>query len=122
METLRFAIFGTGFWSQFQLGAWRELEGVECVALYNRTRSRAEALASRFGIPAVYEDPEELIRRERPHFLDIITDVDSHAPLVRLAARHRLPVICQKPMAPSLATAEEMVAACRETGTPLFIH
>ena len=39
MNPLRFAIFGTGFWSRFQLGAWRELEGVECVALYNRTRS-----------------------------------------------------------------------------------
>ncbi len=34
----KFAIFGCGFWSQFQLGAWQELEGAECVALYNRTR------------------------------------------------------------------------------------
>ena len=41
---LRFAIFGTGFWSRFQLAAWQELEGVECVAFYNRTRSTAEAL------------------------------------------------------------------------------
>ena len=38
MSSLKFAIFGTGFWSQFQLGAWTELDGVECVALYNRTK------------------------------------------------------------------------------------
>ena len=35
MENLKFAIFGCGFWSQFQLGAWTEIEGAECVALYN---------------------------------------------------------------------------------------
>jgi len=33
---LHFAIFGTGFWSRFQLAGWQELQGVKCVALYNR--------------------------------------------------------------------------------------
>jgi predicted dehydrogenase len=33
-----------------------------------------------------------------------------------------VPVICQKPMAPDLATAQRMVAQCREAGVPLFIH
>ncbi len=32
---LRFAILGTGFWARYQLAGWRELAGVECVALYN---------------------------------------------------------------------------------------
>ncbi len=37
MDNLRFAVIGAGFWSRFQLAAWRELDGVECVAVYNRT-------------------------------------------------------------------------------------
>lgn len=119
---LRFAIFGTGFWSRFQLAAWRELEGVECVALYNRTRSRAEALAREFGVPAVYDDPEALLARESLDFLDIITDVDTHKRFVRMAAAHQLPVICQKPLAPSYEQAERMVAACRTAGVPLLVH
>ena len=77
MKDLRFAILGTGFWSQFQLAAWRELEGVECLALYNRTRSKADALAQRFGIPVVYDDPRELLRAEEPDFVDIITSVEA---------------------------------------------
>jgi predicted dehydrogenase len=56
---LRFALLGTGFWSRYQLAGWRELgaEGgdVECVALYNRTRSKAEALARAYGVPAAWE-------------------------------------------------------------------
>lgn len=120
--TLRFAIFGTGFWSRFQLAGWRELEGAECVALYNRTRSRAEALAREFGVPAVYDDPEELLRREQLDFVDVITDVGTHSRFVHLAAAHRLPVICQKPMAPDLAAARQMVETCRAAGVPLLIH
>jgi predicted dehydrogenase len=118
MKPLRFALFGAGFWSRFQLAGWRELPGVECVAAWNRTASKARAL----GVPAIYEDPEELLIREKPDFVDIVTDVGSHASLVRLAAKHRIPVICQKPMAPSLGEAASMLRACQETGTPFFVH
>ena len=122
MPTLRFAIFGTGFWSRFQLAAWRELEGVECVALCDRTRAKAEALARDFGVPAVYDDPEELLRHEQLDFIDVITDVDTHSRFTHMAAARGLPVICQKPMAPSRAEAEQMVATCQAAGVPFFIH
>src|SRR5437762_2024723 len=39
-----------------------------------------------------------------------------------LAAAHRLPVICQKPMAPSVPEAVRMVRACQEANVPFFIH
>jgi D-apiose dehydrogenase len=122
MKPLRFAIFGTGFWSRFQLAAWRELQGVECVALYNRTRRKAEALGREFGIAAVYDDPEQLLDRERLDFVDIITDVATHAPLTRLAAARGLPTICQKPMAVSLREAEAMVRFCAARRAPFFVH
>jgi len=122
MSDLRFAIFGTGFWSRFQLAGWRELQGAECVALYNRTKSKAEALGREFEVPAVYDDPEELLDKERLDFVDIITDVDTHARFVRMAAERDLAAICQKPMAPDLETALEMHKACEEAGVPLYIH
>lgn len=122
MTELRFAIFGTGFWARYQLAGWREVPGAQCVALYNRTRSKAEKLAREFEIPSVYDDPEELLGREKIDFVDIITDVDTHAPFVEFAAQRKLPVICQKPMAPTLAQAERMVAACRNAGVWFAVH
>jgi D-apiose dehydrogenase len=122
MSALRFAMLGTGFWSRYQLAAWRELEGARCVALYNRTRAKADALGAEFGIAAVYDDAEELLGKERLDFVDVVTDVGTHSKFVHLAAAHRIPVICQKPMAPRLAEAELMVAACREAGVPMFVH
>ena len=122
MPRLRFAIAGTGFWSRFQLAAWRELQGAECVALYNRTRGKAEVLAREFGIPAVYDDAGEMLRREKLDFFDVITDVSTHSHFVHLAAERGLPVICQKPMAKSLDEARRMLQACLQAGIPLYIH
>jgi predicted dehydrogenase len=122
MRSLRFAIFGAGFWSQYQLAAWQELKGAACVAIYNRTRAKAESLAQRFGVPAFYDNAEELLQRERLDFIDVITDVETHSRFVHLAARHQLPVICQKPMAPTLKEAEKMVAVCQRARVPFFIH
>lgn len=122
MANLKFATFGAGFWAQFQLAAWREIGGAECVAIYNRTLSKAEALAQRFGIARAYDDAEALLAQEQLDFVDIITDVDTHEKFTRLAAARGLPVICQKPMAPSLAAAEGMVRACRDFNAPFFIH
>lgn len=119
---MRLALFGAGFWTRFQLAAWRELPGVECVAIYNRTRGRAEALARECGIPAVYDDAGALLREARPDFVDNVTEVGGHLPLSLLCARHRIPCICQKPLAASLADARELVAAFARTGTPLLVH
>jgi predicted dehydrogenase len=122
MKKMRFAIFGAGFWAQYQLAGWLELPGVECVAIYNRTHAKAEKLAERFGVTAVYDDPEKLLTSEEPDFVDIITDVETHSRFVQLAAKRKVPVICQKPMAPSLREAEQIVAACRRARVPLFVH
>ena len=125
--TTRFALFGAGFWSAYQLAAWRELgvggSAAECVAVCDVDRTRAEALAARFGVPAVYDDPAELFAREPSlGFVDIVTGVESHRPLTLRAASHGVPVICQKPLAPSLELAREMARACREAGVPLLVH
>jgi predicted dehydrogenase len=122
MKKLRFAIFGCGFWSQFQIGAWQEIEGAECVALYNRTKSKAEKLASRFNISRVYDDAEALLKNEKPDFIDIITDVDTHEKFTVLGAKYGVDVICQKPLAPSYEAAKRMMKATKDASVRFYVH
>ncbi|PCJ96294.1 MAG: oxidoreductase [Flavobacteriaceae bacterium] len=122
MKKLRFAILGTGYWSQFQLGAWQELKGVECVAVYNRTKSKAEALASRFGIPSVYDDLDALFNKEELDFIDIITDVNTHSKFTKMAANRGINIICQKPMAPDFETAKSMMRVTQKAGVKFYVH
>jgi predicted dehydrogenase len=92
------------------------------VCLYNRTKSKADDLAGRFGIPHTYDDAEEMIKNEELDFIDIITDVDTHSKFVELAAKNRKHVICQKPMAPSFAIAKKMMQVTRDSGVKFYVH
>ena len=120
--TLKFALLGTGFWSNFQLEGWYEAGGVECVAVYNRTRSRAQEFADKFNIPAVYDNAEELLNTEKLDFVDICTNVETHAQFTKMAAERGLPIVCQKPMATTLEEAKEMVNICKANNVPLYIN
>jgi predicted dehydrogenase len=123
MKRLKFAVLGCGFWSKFQIGAWTEVEGAELVAVYNRTKSKAEKIAESFNVPKVYDDPEKLFRNEELDFVDIITDVDTHAFFTDMALRYGLKrIICQKPMAPDFRKAKWMVKSCSNAGANLYIH
>jgi D-apiose dehydrogenase len=122
MKPLRFAIIGAGFWAGYQLAAWRELPGVECVAVCDVDAAKASAFADLHGVANSYPNASAMLATEPLDFIDIIASVEAHAPLVHLAAQHKVPVICQKPMAPSLNEAREMVAACQQAGVPFFVH
>ena len=122
MPDLRFGMIGAGFWSAYQLAGWRELEGAKCVAVCNRTRDKAEKLAARCGVPAVFDDPRRMLDECELDFVDVVTDVGAHAEFVQLAAAHKKPVVCQKPLARTLAEAQSMVATCRTAGVPLLVN
>jgi predicted dehydrogenase len=123
MKKLKGAVFGCGFWSQFQIGGWIELPDVEIVALYNRTLAKAEEKAKMFGIKHIYNDVEVLLKTHPEiDFVDIITDVDTHYKFVEIAAKYKKDVICQKPMAPNLETAQKMVKLCRDNGVKYYVH
>jgi predicted dehydrogenase len=122
METLKIAIFGCGFWSRYQIPAWLELSDVECIAVCDVDSTKTKVIGDRFGIPMRFENPEELFRSVRPDVVDIITSPATHRELVELAAKHQIPVICQKPMANDFETAQKMVRACMEAGAPFFVH
>jgi D-apiose dehydrogenase len=118
---MKIAVVGAGFWSNFQIAGWGEVPGAQVVAICNRTLSRAEQVAARFGLNP-YPDFDSMVDAEKPDLIDIITGVETHAYYVLRAANRGIPVICQKPMAVDLAEAERMVAACQASNVPLFIN
>jgi predicted dehydrogenase len=115
-------LVGCGFFAQNHLHAWHDLEGVDIVAVCDIDSDKAEATARRYGIPRYYVDVDEMLARERPGFIDIVTTVGSHRHLVEVAAARGVPAICQKPFAESLEDASAMVNACADAGIPLMVH
>ena len=121
-DPLKGAMIGAGRFARFQAEAWRRVEGARIVAVADAAPGRAEEFSERFGIPRAYRDAAEMLERERPDFVDIVTRPDSHLELVRLAARCGAGVICQKPMAPNWEECAAMVNVCADANVRLLIH
>jgi D-apiose dehydrogenase len=122
MSDLSGALIGCGFFAINQMHGWRDVDGARIVAICDRDPDRLKVVGDQFGIERRYLDAAELFAGEQLDFVDIATTVASHRPLVEMAAENRVPVICQKPFAPSLEDAKAMVAACAKAGVKLMVH
>jgi predicted dehydrogenase len=120
---LRAGLIGCGFYSRNHLYAWRDLsEQVELVAVCDRDEQKAQAAAEAFSVPRWYIDAARMMKAEALDFVDIVTTMPSHKPLVLLAASHKVPAIVQKPFAPTWQDCLDMVEACHKAGVPLMVH
>lgn len=119
------ALIGCGFFAINHLNAWRDIEargGARLVAVCDRNEARLREVQARFGIERIYTDAAEMFASEKLDFVDIATTAPTHRALVELAARHRIPTICQKPFAPTIEDARAMIAACAAADVPLMVH
>lgn len=119
---LKGVMIGGGYFAQFHAEAWSRISSAQIAAVADATPARANQFASQWKIPKAYEDVEEMLEREKPDFVDIVTRPEAHLQITQLAARHKIHVICQKPMAPSWQECFDMVAACEKADVRLLIH
>lgn len=121
---MRGALIGCGFFAQNHLNAWRDMraDGVELVAVCDIDPAKAEAAARGFGIGRHYTDPAALLAAETLDFVDVVTRMETHLDLVRLAIGRGVRTIVQKPFAPDYAACLAMVREARSAGVALAVH
>lgn len=122
MKPQRVALIGAGFFAQFQAEAWKRMPGVDLVAVADPAPGKAREFAAKHGIARAYESVAAMLDAERPDVADIATRPDTHLALTQLVASRGIHVICQKPMAPTLADSVAMCSACESAGVRLLIH
>lgn len=108
---LRVGLVGAGWVTQHHLRGWAEIaDRATVVAIADPSEPAREARAREFGIARTFADAAAMLEAAGLDAIDIAAPRAFHAELVRLAARHGLPVLCQKPLAPTLGEAEALVA------------
>ena len=75
--------------AEIHVAAMRTVPGVEVHAIADAVAERARALASRHGIPEVYESGEALAERAPVDAVAVLTPHHLHLPYVRAAANAR---------------------------------
>lgn len=115
---------GAGFiMADVQLASYAEA-GFPIAAIASRTRSKAEEVANRWGIPKVHDDPIALIADPDVEILDIAYPPDQQPDLIREALRqkHIKAILAQKPLALNFATAKAVIAEAKTAGKILSVN
>src|SRR4051812_20975031 len=121
-QPLRIGLIGAGMVSRHHLIAWASLsDQARVVAVAGPSGENAARRASEFEIPRTFASSEAMLTECALDAIDIAAPREMHAPLVRLAAAKRLPVLCQKPLAPNLQEATALAAEVKDQ-TRLMVH
>jgi predicted dehydrogenase len=119
--TLRVALLGTGWVADFHARAVGEHPGAELAAAANWREPSLRALAGRHRIPRTTTDWRELAADPGIDAAVIATPNALHAPQAIAFLEAGKHVLVEKPMAPTLAEADAMVAAARRGGAWLMV-
>ena len=119
-ETIGIGMVGHAFMGAVHSHAWRSVHRFfdpplvpRLAVLAGRDETRAKAAAERFGWESVETDWRRLIARDDVGLVDICTPGDSHAEIAIAALEAGKHVLCEKPLANSVAEAEAMAEAAR---------
>jgi predicted dehydrogenase len=80
------------------------------------TEENLRLFADKFGWKSVETDWQKLVKRDDIDFVSVATPGFLHKPMVLEAVRAGKHVLCEKPLANTLADAEEMLEAARKEG------
>ena len=113
----RIGVIGTGAIARIHLDAWQRIP-VDLVGYFDIDRTAAEKAAAIYG-GSVYDRLEDLLADV--DMVDICTPGTAHKGPVLAAAAAGKAIICEKPLARTLADAQEMVDGCESAGVPLYV-
>jgi len=121
MRTVKLGLIGAGGIAQAHCNALSGIEGAELVAVSDIVKANAERTASRWNIPKVFGDYNEMLKMDEIEAVFVCTPTAQHAPPSIAAMKAGKHVLCEKPMEASLTAATEMVRTSHETGKNLMI-
>lgn len=118
----RIGVIGTGGISGSHLDAYRTA-GWEVAALWNRTRSKAEAKAAEFCPGARIEDDwHAMLGDSDIDVIDVTLHPEHRTPIIEAALKAGKHVLSQKPFVADLDTGEALVKLAEDKGAKLAVN
>src|SRR6185312_4826132 len=115
MDRIRTAVIGTGFMGRSHLEALRRVENVDVVEVAGTSLDKARAAGAGYNVLNTTGDWHDVIADPSIDAVHITTPNVSHFPIAKAAFEAGKHVLCEKPLAMSVAEAEELVALQAKT-------
>jgi predicted dehydrogenase len=117
-KKIRVAVVGVGDFGHNHVRVWRELKGAELIGIVDTNTDRARQVAVEFGTQAI---PDVAALPDRVDAVSLAVPTVEHARIGCRLLEQGIDVLLEKPMAASLAEADELVAAARRSGRILQV-
>ena len=95
-------------------------EAAEVVAVASPTPGNATAFAKRFGVPRVFTDYREMLKEKDIEMVTIAAPNSLHAQMTKDCAAAGKHIVCEKPLAVTIAEGEEMIDVAKKHGVLLM--
>ncbi len=120
-HTVGFALLGTGMVAEYHRQAINANAkiGAQLIAVSHHNPARFAEIGAQFGVPCLSQ--EDLLEHPAVDVICICTPSGQHAAQTIAAAQAGKHVLVEKPMALSLADADNMITACAQAGVKLGV-
>lgn len=108
MSRIRTAVIGTGFMGRVHLEALRRVENVDVVEIAATSAEKAKEAAAGFNVLNATGDWQDVLRDPSIDAVHIATPNVSHFPIAKAALEAGKHVLCEKPLAMSVAEAQTL--------------
>jgi predicted dehydrogenase len=122
MNPIRVAIVGCGRISDLHQMGYRGREDAKIVAVCDSNKAHAKTKAREWEVEKVYTDYSQVLEDKEVDVVELLTPHHLHCPMTVQAAQAGKHISVQKPMALSVAEADEMIAAADKAGVSLRIY
>jgi predicted dehydrogenase len=120
-KTLNVAMIGQGFMGRAHSNAFHQVGHffdsafeLRRKVICGRNREALDAMAARWGWEETATEWQSVVERKDIDVVDVATPNNLHAPVALAAAKAGKILLCEKPLAMSVAEAEQMAAAARK--------
>ncbi len=119
MSKLRLAVAGAGYIGQAHMGVAQRSPSCSLSAIVDPSPA-AVALAAEAGVP-LYLSLEDLFKKDRPDGVILATPNQLHVPHALACIAAGLPMLLEKPIAPTVAEGQVLVDAVKKSGAKVLI-
>jgi predicted dehydrogenase len=106
---VRVGVIGTSWWADMtHLPVFKADARVELTSICGRNRERAREMASKYGVPNVFTNYQDMFAANDLHAVVVATPDDEHCAMTTAALDAGLHVLCEKPLAMSAKDAKAM--------------
>jgi predicted dehydrogenase len=121
MNPIRILVVGCGNMGTSHARAYHASPEFEIVGLVSRSPASREGLSRELSGYPVFATYEEALETSRPDAVSICTYPDTHAAYTKMALERDLHVFLEKPVATTVADAQELVALSRARDRKLVV-